>query len=168
MDEERKTNEELLEEILFETTDNFSNQVTGSKEREQEAANVVRLADALTKLRQAETEKVDREERRRIEEAKNNAMCELSLKQAEAEAEDKAERRRIEEEKNQAAIELEEAKKVPFWQSCVEWSVKYILPGCISAIFFDKFQKRTLTFEETGSIRSKASKDLRSGWSFWK
>ena len=138
-DLKRKPNEELLEEILFETIDNFSAQTTGSEERNAEAGNVVKLTDALTKLKQT-----------RIEE------------------EDRVDRRRIEEEKNEANIQIEKEKNPKFWQCCVEWTMKYIVPGFVSAAFFDKFQKRTLTFEETGSIRSKASKDLRSSWSFWK
>ena len=136
---ERKPVASLIDEIMFETVDNFSIQRTGSDERRQEAENVVKLADAYAKVRQMEIEEKDREERRRIEE-----------------------------EKNAANIELEKSKEIPFWQNCIEWTVKYILPGCVSAFFFDKFQKRTLTFEETGTWRSKASKDLRSGWSFWK
>lgn len=130
---------ELLEEIMFETVDNFSVQKTGSDERRSEAENAVKLADAYAKIRQTQIEEKDRDERRRIEE-----------------------------EKNVANLELEKSKEIPFWQSCIEWTVKYILPGCISGLLFDKFQKRTLEFEETGSFRSKASKDLRSGWSFWK
>lgn len=136
---ERKPVAELIDEIMFETVDNFSIQKTGSDERRSEAENVVKLADAYTKIRQIQIEEKDRDERRRIEE-----------------------------EKNAVNYELEKSKEIPFWQSCIEWTVKYILPGCISGLLFDKFQKRTLEFEETGSFRSKASKDLRSGWSFWK
>ena len=140
---ERKPTKALVDEILFETIDNFSIQKTGSAERGAEAENAERLSRVYANLSQAETEEDDRRERRRIEE-----------------------------EKNAANLEIERAKEKPFWWHCAEWVTTRVLPQLISdnlmALWFNKFQKRTLQFEETGTFRSKASKDLRSSWSFWK
>lgn len=141
----REINEEIdVRQILKEAVDdvgtNFQCQSTGTEERDKEATNLQKVVDAYVKVCQMETEEEDRRERRRIEEDKNLSMY---------------------------ALEKEKSND-PFWKYCVEWTIKYILPGALSALAYNEFQKRTLKFEETGSFRSKASRDLKSVWEFWK
>ena len=70
---ERKPVATMLDEVMFETVCNYSDQKTGSDERKSEAENVVKLANAYATIRQSKIEEIDREERRRIEEEKNAA-----------------------------------------------------------------------------------------------
>lgn len=131
---------EYLEAAVLDVSSNFVNQRTGSDERQAEAANLQKIVDAYAKVCQVEVESNDRAERRRIEEKKIDSDIE----------------------------ELRTKEETPFWQYCVEWSIKYIAPGALSALCFNIFQKRVLKFEETGTLRTKASKDLRNSWAFWK
>ena len=145
MEDDRKQ-EELTEEYLRsrikdsvdDVCESFANTQTGSDERSKEASNLAKVVEAYTKFSSMEADK-----------------------------EDKIERRRIEEEKNEinAKIETEKAR-VPWEKITVEILASFGR-GLMDHIFFGIRQREVLRFEETGSIRSKASRDVsfRFPWS---
>lgn len=77
-----------------------------------------------------------------------------------AEWTDKQEKRRIDEEKNQSMAEIEKAKSDLTWKKILVELGKILIPSCISVWAYDKFQKRLLGFEETGRVNSTAGREL--------
>ena len=73
---------------------------------------------------------------------------------------DKEERRRIEEKKNDAMNEVELSKQKITWQKTALEISKVVVPTVISMIGYNVFQKRVLKFEETGRITSTAGREL--------
>ncbi len=73
---------------------------------------------------------------------------------------DKQERRRIEEERNEAANETERNKQKLTWSRVAFEMAKVVVPVGISMIGYNIFQKRVLKFEETGRISSTAGREL--------
>lgn len=73
---------------------------------------------------------------------------------------DKEERRRIEEKKNDAAAEVEREKAKLTWGRVGLELGKVIAPILVSFAGYNVFQKRVLKFEETGRIVSTAGREL--------
>ena len=78
----------------------------------------------------------------------------------ELEAFDKQEKRRIDENKNQSLAEIEMAKTKFDWKKASLELVKIIGPSLISVYAYNLFQKRVLHFEEFGRIVSTAGREL--------
>lgn len=77
-----------------------------------------------------------------------------------AEYYDKQERRRIEEERNEAMNETERDKQKLTWGRVVLEMAKVVVPLVVSFGGYNVFQKRILKFEETGRLTSTASREL--------
>ena len=139
--EEELTEDHLrsrIKDSVDDVVESFMGTETGSDERSKEASNLAKVVEAYTKFSSMESEK-----------------------------EDKVERRRIEEEKNKANFEIESEKaRIPWEKIGVEVLASFGR-GLMDHIFFGIRQKEVLRFEETGSIRSKASRDVsfRFPWS---
>lgn len=73
---------------------------------------------------------------------------------------DKQEKRRIDEEKNQSMAEIEKAKSDLTWKKIFVEFGKILIPSFISVWAYDRFQKRLLGFEETGRVNSTAGREL--------
>lgn len=73
---------------------------------------------------------------------------------------DKEERRRIEEKKNDATAEVEREKAKLTWGRVGLELGKVIAPILVSFAGYNVFQKRVLKFEETGRIVSTAGREL--------
>lgn len=73
---------------------------------------------------------------------------------------DKQERRRIEETRNKAQDETERKKQELTWGRVGLEMAKVIVPLGVSLVGYNVFQKRVLTFEETGRITSTAGREL--------
>lgn len=73
---------------------------------------------------------------------------------------DKEERRRIEEKKNDASAEVEREKAKLTWGRVGLELGKVIAPILVSFAGYNVFQKRILKFEETGRITSTAGREL--------
>ena len=77
-----------------------------------------------------------------------------------AEYYDKQERRRIEEERNEAMNETERDKQKLTWDRVALEMAKVVVPLVVSFAGYNVFQKRILKFEETGRLTSTASREL--------
>lgn len=77
-----------------------------------------------------------------------------------AEYYDKQERRRIEEERNEAMNETERDKQKLTWGRVGLEMAKVVVPLVVSFTGYNVFQKRILKFEETGRLTSTASREL--------
>lgn len=77
-----------------------------------------------------------------------------------AEYYDKQERRRIEEERNEAMNETERDKQKLTWGRVGLEMAKVVVPLVVSFVGYNVFQKRILKFEETGRLTSTASREL--------
>ena len=77
-----------------------------------------------------------------------------------AEYYDKQERRRIEEERNEAMNETERDKQKLTWGRVGLEMAKVVVPLVVSFAGYNVFQKRILKFEETGRLTSTASREL--------
>ncbi len=73
---------------------------------------------------------------------------------------DKQERRRIEEERNQEMAKIEMAKQDLTWKKVIMEVAKTFGPSVLTMIGYNLFQKRILKFEETGRLTSTASREL--------
>ena len=73
---------------------------------------------------------------------------------------DKQERRRIEENRNKAQDETERKKQELTWGRVSLEMAKVVVPLAVSIAGYNVFQKRILTFEETGRITSTAGREL--------
>lgn len=73
---------------------------------------------------------------------------------------DKEERRRIEEKKNDATAEIEREKSKLTWGRIGFEIGKVVIPTLVSMAGYNVFQKRVLKFEETGRISSTAGREL--------
>lgn len=127
-----------LKDSLAESIEVYNNCTAGSKERAQEAENVEKIAKALSDLKSTESDILDKEERRRIEEEKNAANAEIESEKA----------------------------RTPWARIIFEAAVKVCMQF-VDHGFFVRNQRQVLDFEEHGIVRSKASKDLgfRFPWS---
>ena len=76
------------------------------------------------------------------------------------EAWDKQERRRIEEKRNNEANALEQDKQKLGWKKIGFEMAKVVVPVVISMVGYDIFQKRVMKYEETGRISSTAGREL--------
>ena len=76
------------------------------------------------------------------------------------EAWDKQERRRIEEKRNNEANVLEQDKQKLGWKKIGFEMAKVVVPVVISMVGYDVFQKRVMKYEETGRISSTAGREL--------
>ena len=139
--ERELTKEELrckLKDVIDDSVESYTSTETGSDERSKEASNLQKVVDAYSKFELMEAEK-----------------------------EDKIERRRIEEEKNESNAEIEAEKaRIPWEKIGVEILASFGR-GVMDHLFFIRSQREILKFEETGSIRSNASRNqqLRFPWS---
>lgn len=120
-----------LKETLASSLDIYNQSPVGSEERERESRNIERIAKALSEIKSMESEVLDREEARRIEEEKNA---------------------------DNARIEAEKAK-TPWARIFFEAGAKVFMQ-LVDHAFFARNQRQVLEFEEHGVIRSKASRDL--------
>ena len=139
--EKELTNEELrsrLKDSVDDVVESFQSTETGSEERSKEASNVQKVVDALVKFETMESE-----------------------------IEDKVERRRLEEEKNKANAQIEAEKARIPWEKIGIEVISSFGRGLMDHLFFMRSQREILRFEETGSIRSNASRSssFRFPWS---
>lgn len=73
---------------------------------------------------------------------------------------DKEARREIEKAKNEAMAEIERNKQKLTWGRVTFETAKVVLPILVSFAGYNVFQKRILKFEETGRISSTAGREL--------
>lgn len=71
---------------------------------------------------------------------------------------DKEERRRIEEQRNEATKEIEEKKQGVNWQRAAFELAKVTIPTVIGAILYSKESNKMYEFEETGRVNSTAGR----------
>lgn len=91
----------------------------------------------------------------------------IELRKIEVDRVDKEERRKMDEEKSKEAIALETMKAKKDWRTfALEWG-KVLLPLALQAIAYGIYQARAIHFEETGTMRSWASKEMHLP-KFWK
>lgn len=91
----------------------------------------------------------DKEARRKIEEERNKASNEIER-----------EKLKIEEERNKVLAGIELEKQRITWKKVGVEMAKAVVPLVISLVGYNIFQKRTLFFEEHGSICSFAGREL--------
>lgn len=123
--------EEALRDTMMETIGCYETQTTGSATRKAEAENLTKVVDAYSKLVQTREDVTDKIERRRIEEEKNATNAEIEAEKA----------------------------RVP-WERIIVEMIGSFGRQITDHIFFGIRQREILTFEETGMIRSKASRDV--------
>lgn len=73
---------------------------------------------------------------------------------------DKEERRRIEEERNKVMASIEQKKQELTWGRVLFETAKLVIPLGVSFVGYNVFQKRLLKFEETGRVVSTAGREL--------
>lgn len=123
-------------ELLEERTQNALNCITmyedrGSKERKAAIEEALSLVEKLN-----ETDKIS------------------------ADYQDNEERRRIEEKRNDETAQIEKDKQKLTWQRVAFEIGKIMLPAIGGYIAYDKFQKRVMKYEETGKICSTPGREL--------
>lgn len=138
--EEKEKNEELIndeiylkiEEAIDDTRACIEHAQSGSQEREREVKNLKMLIDAREQMRQTDMEKEDKEERRRIEEKKND---------------------------NNANIEAAKARKSV--RDYIAEYGQIAFKGAISLAGSLAILAVILQFEENGTLHSKPGRDFR-------
>ena len=104
----------------------------GSKEQAIAVEDLTKLVNQINQLQATEWEYFDKQERRDLDKAKNEAM-----------------------------LEIEKKKSDITWQRVLfEIGGKVVLPAALTLVGYNVFQKRILKFEETGRLVTSASREL--------
>lgn len=114
----------------------------------------------VDRLRDMDLERDDDKKSKKFDEAmklidKMNETDKVSF-----EFSDKEERRRIEEKRNDQAAETEAEKARLSWKKVAFEMAKVMLPSIGGWIAYDKFQTRVMKFEETGRVCSTAGREM--------
>lgn len=114
----------------------------------------------VDRLRDMDLERDDDKKSKKFDEAmklidKMNETDKVSF-----EFSDKEERRRIEEKRNDQAAETEAEKARLSWKKVAFEMAKVMLPAIGGWIAYDKFQTRVMKFEETGRVCSTAGREM--------
>ena len=104
--------------------------------------------------------------------AKVKEVCELAdrfikMQEIETDAQAEADKVQMEKEQKERMADLEEAKAKLDWKKVSFDLVKIMLPVVFQSIAFGIYQKRTIKFEEDGSLKSWSSKEMHFP-KFWK
>lgn len=127
----QKETMEALEAQIMDSMENIQIHELGTSERNKAVAETCELLDRFNVAEQAQMEYWDKEDRRRIEEKRNEMTAELDR------------------EKN-SLTNVKLALEI----------AKIVIPVIVPMIGYGIFQKRMLKFEETGRVNSTAGREL--------
>lgn len=129
---------ELLEDAVQKQLIRIETLDTESKEGKESLAKSIQLVDLLVTVDKNNDDYHDKEERRKIEDTKNNAVN-----------------------------EIERDKQKVTWSRVAFEMTKVIVPLVIQVVAFGALQKRMFKFEETGRITSDGGRQMHLP-KFWK
>lgn len=127
----KETTYELVEEMLVDCLKQMKGRDVGSKERASLKAEAIELAGVLHDIDHDNLEYWDKEDRRAVEREKTEANVEMEKEKGKMDP-------------VRVALEI----------------CKIVIPVVVPLFAYDVFQKRLMTYEETGRVTSTAGREL--------